>query len=218
MPELVEDPKLLMTRAAALARTGPRRLLGLTGPPGAGKSTLAAALADGLGAAAVVVPMDGFHLAQAELIRLGRATRKGAPDTFDVLGYVALLRRLREGSELVYAPAFDRHLEEPIAGAIAADTQVPLVVTEGNYLLLDGPWAPVREVCDEIWYVDLPDDARLARLVARHAEHGKSPEAALGWANGSDAANAALVAATRDRADVIVCLAGQSIARSVTNA
>ncbi|HSF26879.1 MAG TPA: nucleoside/nucleotide kinase family protein [Actinomycetes bacterium] len=213
----VGDPEALLDRAGALARAGSRRLLGITGPPGAGKSTLAAALADRLAGAAVVVPMDGFHLAQAELIRLGRAARKGAPDTFDALGYVALLRRLRAGSEPVYAPAFDRRLEEPVAGAIAVDPAIGLVITEGNYLLLDGPWAPVRQLCDEIWYVDLPDDQRLARLVARHAAHGKSLAAARAWANGSDAVNAALVVATRDRADVLVRCSGQSIARSVTN-
>jgi pantothenate kinase len=232
MQELVEEPTLLMARAAALANAGSRRLLGITGPPGAGKSTLAAALVDALAGAAVVVPMDGFHLAQAELIRLGRAARKGAPDTFDAAGYVALLRRLRQGTELVYAPAFDRDIEEPIAGAIAIDPRVELVITEGNYLLLDGPWAPVREVCDEIWYVELPEKERVARLVARHGAHGKSPAAARAWAEGSDAANAAVVAATRDRADLLVRQpagqrrppagqrrppAGQSNAASVTN-
>ena len=100
--------------------------------------------------------MDGFHLAQEELVRLGRRDRMGAPDTFDAAGYVALLRRLRAGGEeVVYAPAFRREIEEPIAGAIAVPPTVPLVVTEGNYLLLDGAgWTGVRALLDEAWYVD----------------------------------------------------------------
>src|SRR5262245_1678528 len=108
----------LVARAAGLVSGGARRLLGVCGAPGAGKSTLAGALATALGRRAVVAPMDGFHLAQAELDRLGRADRKGAPDTFDAAGYVALLRRLRTATEpVVYAPRFHREIEEPIAGA-----------------------------------------------------------------------------------------------------
>lgn len=129
----------LEQRARALAASGTRRILGIAGPPGAGKSTLAARLAQELGPElAVVVPMDGFHLARAELERLGRADRKGAPDTFDAAGYAALLTRLRTpGSAAVYAPAFDRSLEEPVAGSIPVGTGVGLVITEGNYLLHD---------------------------------------------------------------------------------
>lgn len=196
-----------VARAAALAASGGRRLLGIGGPPGAGKSTLAAALVTALGARAVLVPMDGFHLAQAELERLGRAVRKGAPDTFDALGYVALLRRLRTGLEDAYAPEFRRDIEEPIAGAIAVPRTVPLVVTEGNYLLCDGDWGEVRSLLTETWYLDVDDEQRLARLVTRHAAYGKSPEQAWQWAHGSDQRNAAVVAATRSRADVFVHLA-----------
>src|SRR5438309_3286446 len=125
-----------LERARALAASGRRRLLGLTGMPGAGKSTVAARLVEDLGDLAVLVPMDGFHLANDELIRLGRRDRKGAPDTFDAAGYVALLRRLREhAQEVVYAPEFRRQIEEPVAGAIPVPPDVPLIVTEGNYLL-----------------------------------------------------------------------------------
>jgi len=96
--------------------------------------------------------MGGFHLAQAELVRLGRADRKGAPDTFDVAGFVALLARLRwQADDVVYAPVFDRHLEEPVAGAIPVDPRVPLVVVEGNYLLHgDGRWAQVRAAAGRV--------------------------------------------------------------------
>ncbi len=181
-----------------------RRILGITGPPGAGKSTLAEAVVAELSEVSVLVPMDGFHLAQAELERLGRANRKGAPDTFDSAGYAALLRRLHDpDEECVYAPVFRRDLEEPIAGAIAATAKAPLVVTEGNYLLT---WPDVAELLDETWYLEVDDTLRLERLTARHAAFGKPPEVAREWAHGSDQRNAEVVAATRDRADILVRL------------
>jgi len=193
-------------RARALAARGPRTLLGITGPPGAGKSTLAAAVAGALGDRAVVVGMDGFHLAQAELVRLGRHERKGAIDTFDGAGYVALLRRLRDASEpVVHAPEFRREIEEPINAAVAVPRDVPLVITEGNYLLVDeGPWAHVRGLLDEAWYVVQDEETRVRLLIARHVAFGKPPEYAREWVLSSDERNAALVAATRDRADVLV--------------
>ncbi|WP_411104070.1 nucleoside/nucleotide kinase family protein [Streptomyces sp. cmx-4-9] len=197
----------LVSRAAALAARGPRRILGIAGPPGAGKSTLAAQLGDALGPErAVVVPMDGFHLARAELDRLGRADRKGAPDTFDAAGYVCLLRRLRApGGPTVYAPAFDRSLEEPVAGSIAVAPSVPLVITEGNYLLHDaGEWASVRSLLDEAWYL-APDEAlRVDRLIDRHVRHGKDPAYARAWVERSDEPNARLVARSRRRADLVL--------------
>jgi pantothenate kinase len=196
----------LLGRAERLAGAGGRRILGITGAPGAGKSTLAEQLGAALGPRAVTVPMDGYHLAGRELDRLGLADRKGAPETFDGAGFVALLRRLRERrGEVVYAPEFRRDLEEPIAGAIPVPDDVPLVITEGNYLLLEtGPWAAIAPLLDETWFVDPPEDARLAWLTARHARHGKDPDAAFRWARGPDQANAELVAATRVRADLVL--------------
>jgi pantothenate kinase len=195
----------LLARAGRLA-AGPRRILGLTGAPGAGKSTLAARLVEALAPAAVLVPMDGFHLADAELRRLGRSDRKGAPDTFDAAGYVALLRRLREaGPEPVYAPLFDRDLEAAVAGSIRVEGSVPLVVTEGNYLLLDdGGWEHVRPLLDEVWFVAVDDGLRVDRLVRRHIGHGRPPADAREWVLRSDEANARLVTATRERADLVV--------------
>lgn len=202
----------LLARAEELARDHPpRSLLGIVGAPGAGKSTLAthlaAALVTRLGAHAVgYVPMDGFHLANTELDRLGRRDRKGAPDTFDVLGYVALLRRLRDQhEEVVYAPRFHREIEEPVAGAIGIHRDVRLVVTEGNYLLVPTePWASVRTLLDEVWFLDPPAGVRHERLIGRHEAYGKSADDARAWALGSDERNAELIAATRDRADLLL--------------
>jgi pantothenate kinase len=197
------ETEALIARARALAGPGRRTILGIAGAPGGGKSTLAAAIAAALGEDAVLVPMDGFHLAQAELVRQGIRDRMGAPHTFDARGYVALLRRLRAAEETVYAPAFRREIEEPVAGAIAVPPEVPLVVTEGNYLLL---WDDVPPLLDEAWYVEMDDDTRLRWLVQRHIDYGKSAEAAREWVLRSDQPNAEVVAATRATADLVVCL------------
>ncbi|MFE3516406.1 nucleoside/nucleotide kinase family protein [Streptomyces sp. NPDC059166] len=197
----------LTDRARRLAEDGRRRVLGIAGAPGAGKSTLAAEIVAGLDGRAVLVPMDGFHLAGAELERLGRADRKGAPDTFDAAGYVALLERLRDpgATDPVYAPAFDRALEEPVAGSVRVEADVPLVVTEGNYLLLDdGPWARVRGLLDEAWFLDPEPETRVRRLVDRHVRFGKSRAHAESWVARSDEPNARLVELHRHRADLVV--------------
>jgi pantothenate kinase len=206
--ELIEDAGTLVERARSLADGDGRRLLGITGAPGAGKSTLAAELCAALDECAVLVPMDGFHLADDELVRLGRRGRKGALDTFDGAGYVSLLRRLRAADEpVVYAPEFRREIEDAIAGAIAVCRHVPLVVTEGNYLLAEEPpWSAVRGLLDEAWFVEPGEDVRIERLVARHVAFGKAPEAARAWSLGTDQVNADLVERTRGRADVIVRL------------
>jgi len=195
----------LFHRAHAMAATG-RVVLGVCGAPGAGKSTLAEQLVHRYGAGAVVVPMDGFHLHDDELARLELSHRKGAPETFDVAGYLALLRRLRnEHDHTVYAPAFDRSRELSVAGAIAVRREHRLVVTEGNYLLYDElGWADVHPLLDEVWFVEADETTRLERLVERHASHGKPRDLAERWATVSDQANADIVASTRGRADVVV--------------
>jgi pantothenate kinase len=202
----------LVRRARDLPRGGRRAILGITGSPGAGKSTLAEHLVrdlNGSGAPWVAhVPMDGFHLADAELDRLGLRDRKGAPDTFDAAGYAALLARLREethADDTVYAPGFERVLEQPLAGAIPVPPTARLVITEGNYLLLDtGAWPRVRPLLDEVWFCDLPEPERIRRLVARHERFGKTHQEAQAWVSRSDQPNAELVATTRGRADLVV--------------
>src|SRR5689334_6671055 len=155
-------------RVDTLLARGGRTILGIVGPPGSGKSTVAEGLHAAFPGVSQVVPMDGYHYANATLRRLDRAGRKGAADTFDAHGYIALLRRLRAQApgETVYAPEFRREIEEPIAGAIAVEPGTRLVITEGNYLLLDdAPWNAVRGLLDDSWYVDVDDELRLQRLV-----------------------------------------------------
>lgn len=187
------------------------RIIGVAGAPGAGKTTLVESLIAALSerdarVQPAHVPGDGFHLGDAELTRLGRLDRKGAPDTFDPAGYAALLERLRDPSRgTVYAPAFDRTLEQPVAGAIPIPRTCHLVLTECNYLLLDeGPWPAVRRRLDEVWFVEIDDDERRRRLVERHMRFGKSRSAAEAWVADVDEPNAHLVAATRWHADVLV--------------
>lgn len=183
----------------------PGRLLGITGAPGVGKSTLAAALARSWGA--VVVPMDGFHLADVELSRRGLLGRKGAPETFDAEGYAALLGRVRGREPLVMAPAFERDLEQPLAGALPVPGSAGLVVTEGNYLLLDEPrWAAVRGKLDAVWHLRVDPALRRSRLVARHVAFGKTQAEAEAWVRTVDDPNAALVEAAAARADLVIDL------------
>jgi pantothenate kinase len=199
----------LVGRARDLIRPGQRSILGITGAPGAGKSTLVTAMETALGGAAVAVGMDGFHFAQAELGRLDRRERKGAPDTFDARGYAALLRRLHDNREpVVYAPLFRRDLEEPVGSSVPVPRGVPLVITEGNYLLLNEPgWADVRGQLDEVWFLDIADDLRRERLIERHIRYGLTLEvAAERVTTGSDERNARAVNATRSRADLVVRL------------
>ena len=205
-PRAVDSLSDLVQRASSLSDRGERTILGITGAPGAGKSTLVEILLSRLGTDVGHLPMDGFHLADAQLDRLGRRDRKGAPDTFDVDGYVATLARVRsDAGSTIYVPGFERDLEQPIAAALVIEPTVRLVVTEGNYLLLPhGGWEQVRPLLAEVWFVSVDDALRVERLIRRHEEFGKSPAAAREWVERNDEANAALVAATRGTADVVV--------------
>jgi len=199
----------LVALARTLVTPGRRAFLGITGAPGAGKSTLAETVVAALGDDAVLVSMDGFHLRDDELTRLGRRERKGAIDTFDVAGYLHLLRRLRDRTDaVVYAPVFDRGLEESIGSAFGVPAEVPLVVTEGNYLLADhGDWAQVLPLLDQCWFLEPGEGVRLERLVARHQRFGRSAEEAWARSTGSDGRNAELISSTRSRATLVVTLA-----------
>jgi len=197
----------LLDRARGLVDTGERRLLGIGGAPGSGKSTLARRLVDALGADAALVEMDGFHLAQRELLRLRISERKGAPDTFDVAGYVDLLGRLKAaGPDVVYAPEFRREIEEPIACAVPIGPDVPLIVTEGNYLLLNyDKWKRVRIVLDEAWFLFIDDDLRVQRLIDRHLRFGRTlAEAEERVLHGTDHVNALMVNSSKAGADLLI--------------
>ena len=204
-------------RVLALAdQAGTTLVIGVAGAPGAGKTTLVEALVQAMNPEHqppedrrfAHVPMDGFHLSDRELQRLGLLQRKGAPETFDAGGYAALLGRLRaDRAAVVYAPGFDRTLEQPLAGDIPVFPAARVILTEGNYLLLDRPeWRHVRSHCDEVWHVD-DDEQRHSRLLERHIRFGKTPAAAAAWVRDVDQPNAELVRACRARADLAIRLA-----------
>jgi len=206
----------LANRARALATEGARTVLGITGAPGAGKTTLAERLVREIGPeVAVLVSMDGYHLANTVLHDLNRHPRKGAWDTFDAHGYVKMIERIRaqrdhvsQGTEgTIYAPHFRRDLEEPVGSAIAVRPETPLVITEGNYLLLDvEPWAQARRVIDHIWFLAPPESQRMDQLIRRHERFGRSAEEARERSLGSDQRNAEIIMSTAARADLVVRL------------
>ncbi len=208
------DP-LILDAARSLIDSSKRRILGLVGAPGSGKSTLSEALLAALGDQAQVVPMDGFHLSNRQLDALGRAQRKGAPDTFDAFGYRDLLHRLRasyRNRETVYAPGFYREIEEPIAASIAVTPGSPLIITEGNYLLLEEePWPRVRAMLDEVWFLDVDRELREERLVARHMQFGRTERQAREWVRTTDALNAERIEAMAASADRQLWWNGSSI-------
>jgi pantothenate kinase len=200
----------LLARAEALLQRRGRSLLGIAGAPGAGKSTISEWLLEHLltehPGQVALVPMDGYHLAQSLLESRGLEHRKGAPETFDGAGYVALLRRLRsETTREIFAPVFRRDVNDAIAGAIAVPPETRLIITEGNYLLLDeAPWNEVASLLDETWFVQLERDERLRRLTARHLKFDKDAAIAEWRATGNDERNARLVAAGSQRSTLVI--------------
>ena len=209
-------PEQLASQEAALARiqnhlknSSERVLIGIIGKPGAGKSTLSKFLMAKLPKEFVtVVPMDGYHLSNKVLKDLKCADRKGAPDTFDVAGFISLVKRIRtEQTQNIYYPIFDRAIEESIAAQGVVTSVTKVVIIEGNYLLHDdGGWEVCNDLLDESWMVDVDDDKRISRLISRHIAYGKEPEAAKAWAKGTDEVNAKLIERGRNRADFVVAI------------
>jgi pantothenate kinase len=210
VPEQLADQKAALARIQEhLEKASERVLIGIIGKPGAGKSTLSKFLMGKLPKDLVtVVPMDGYHLSNKVLKDLKRSDRKGAPDTFDVAGFVSLVKRIRsEQTQNIYYPIFDRAIEESIAAQGVVTSATKVVIIEGNYLLHDeGGWEVLNDLLDESWMVDVDDDKRISRLISRHIAYGKDPEAAKAWAKGTDEVNAKLIERGRTRADFVVVI------------
>lgn len=202
--------EVLVGRAAKMLQAGGRRrVLGIAGAPAGGKSTLAAWLLEQLSRTdpgrVAVLGMDAFHLAQRVIDGRGQAMIKGAPETFDWLGYLRLLERITRTDETIYAPVFERAIEDSVAQAVEIGPETSLIITEGNYLLLDAePWRQVHAALDEVWYVSLEESVRQRRLLARHLSFGHPPDAARERTYGSDQRNAELISSRRLTPDVWV--------------
>ncbi len=173
---------------------GPGRfLVALAGPPASGKSTLAATLAATLSPGARVVPMDGFHYDDAVLEARGLRSRKGSPPTFDAMGFLHLIRRLRDEDE-VAIPIFDRSMELSRAGADIVGPDDRILIVEGNYLLLDeDPWRRLAPMFDLTVFLDVTEDELVRRLTARWKAHGREDQAARDWIASNDLPNALTV-------------------------
>ena len=196
----------LVDRLRRIGAAQQRVMVGLAGAPGAGKSTVAGDLVRALAPdLAVVVPLDGFHLAASVIAGTELADRRGAIDTFDGEGFRALVARLRANRSTVYAPRYAREIEDPIGASIVVPVEARFLIIEGNYVLEPtSPWREARAELDEVWYLDIDPTVRLARLVARHVEFGKSPAEAARWSQSSDETNARLIESQRKSADLVI--------------
>ena len=192
-----------------LAGQSPRTLIGIVGKPGAGKSTVVEEIQKKYAANEVsIIPMDGFHLSNEELITLGRRDRKGAPDTFDVDGFTSLLRRVKLNYQSEHKfPIFHREIESSMADEGLVPKESRVVVIEGNYLFSkDHNWAAVFPMLDHTWFIEIDDEVRIKRLIARHIRYGKTPIEAENWSRGSDETNARFIGLTAHRAENLIKL------------
>lgn len=182
-----------------------RYLVGIAGPPGAGKSTVAAKLCqrinlDACEPVAKVVPMDGFHLDNARLEQIGLLELKGVPDSFDKEGFEALVIRLKTSPlETIFFPVFDRSIEASIEDADSVGPEQPVVILEGNYLFY---WHQIRNQLDLSVYIDAPENILYDRLMARHLEGGRDAVAAREKVLSTDMPNRKLIESCRDCADI----------------
>jgi pantothenate kinase len=202
-----------LIREGVTKAANPRFILGIVGIPASGKSSLATQLADCLNrlegkSVAIVVPKDGFHLANAVLDARGLRAKKGIPETFDAQGFVHLVERLRSHpAETIWCPSFDRQLDASVEGAIEVNSSHRVVIVEGNYLLLNiSPWDEVRSKLDQVWYVDIPREVSYKRLMQRHLASGRSEQQVIEKIESTDMPNADLIEKTRERATRIVRL------------
>ena len=207
MKRLTRDSAL--ERASILQDSSHRFILGIVGKPGVGKSTFTDFLREHLSQDLLaILPMDGFHMSNEELLELGRRDRKGAPDTFDVRNFTQTLAAIKvsDGADIKF-PVFKREIEASIPDAGLIPAQAKLVIVEGNYLLHDqSGWEQVGSFLDEAWYLHVDDELRMQRLIARHIAFGKSPEDAKDWSEGTDEANARVIDKSESKADFVVTL------------
>jgi pantothenate kinase len=207
MKRLTRDSAL--ERASMLENSSERFILGIVGKPGVGKSTFTDFLREHLSQDLLaILPMDGFHMSNEELLELGRRDRKGAPDTFDVRSFIQTLAAIKEsnGSDIKF-PIFKREIEASIPDAGVIPAKATLIIVEGNYLLHDqSGWEQVGSYLDESWYLQVDDEQRMQRLIARHIAFGKSPEDAKDWSKGTDEANARVIQESEAKADFVVTL------------
>lgn len=202
--------QLLVEEIASLLQgSKPRTMIGIVGKPGAGKSTVVTEIQKQFSAEEVaIIPMDGYHLSNEELIKLGRRERKGAPDTFDVEGFISLITRVRNEIDKDHTfPIFHREIEASKAdeGIVLRNTKV--IVIEGNYLFSEEHnWSEVFPLLDQSWFIEIDDEIRMQRLITRHIKYGKTPQEAEEWSRGSDEENAKFIAKTASRAERIIKL------------
>lgn len=207
MQDDVTPTQLVVDRIHEMRDTRERVIVAITGAPGSGKSTLAKEVARRLNlqrCPAVVVPMDGFHLDNGVLEPKGLLQRKGAPETFDVRGFVHLIKRL-QARDHVYAPAFDRTRDISVAGVVDVPPDMPVVIVEGNYLMFDEPvWNVLTGIWDLSVRLDVPITELRARLIQRWLNQNLSRAAATRRAEGNDIPNANRVIAQAVACDMTV--------------